>query len=78
MEHDGLTGEWMISVNGQTTGPFDLNALAQQAQSGAFTRESLVWKAGMAGWIAASQVPELANVFGPPPPPTPPPPPPAP
>lgn len=64
-----------VAINGQTTGPFDLGELARQAQSGVFTRESLVWKAGMAGWVAASQVPELANVFGPPPPPPPPPPP---
>ncbi len=62
-----------IAVNGQTTGPYDLGALMQQAQAGSFTRETMVWKAGMAGWTAAGQVPELAAVFGPPPPPPPPP-----
>ncbi len=64
-----------IAVNGQTTGPFDLGALSAQAQAGTFTRETMVWRAGMAGWTAAGQVPELAAAFGPPPPPPPPPPP---
>ena len=63
-----------IAVNGQTTGPYDLGALTSQSQAGSFTRETMVWKAGMAGWTAAGQVPELAAVFGPPPPPPPPPP----
>jgi len=66
-----------VAVNGQTTGPFDLNTLRQQIQSGSFTTSSMVWRAGMSGWMAASQVPELQALFGPPPPPAPPPPPPA-
>jgi hypothetical protein len=40
-------------------------------QSGAVKKETHVWKTGMAGWLQASQVPELANAFTmmPPPPP---------
>ena len=64
-----------VAVGGQTTGPFDMNALKQQVQSGQLTKESLVWKEGMANWTKAGDVPELASVFGAVPSPPPPPPP---
>lgn len=60
-----------IALNGQTTGPYDLPGLQQQAQAGSFTAQSMVWRQGMAGWIAAGQVPELASLFTMPPPPPP-------
>ncbi|MEM1127606.1 MAG: SPFH domain-containing protein [Bacteroidota bacterium] len=62
-----------VAVNGQTTGPFDLNALRQQMQGGTFTKETLVWQQGFSGWTAAGEVPELANLFAAVPPPPPPP-----
>jgi hypothetical protein len=43
------------------------------ATQGALTRDSLVWKDGMAGWEAASKVAELSQIFGNTPPPLPPP-----
>ncbi len=60
---------YYVAVNGVQTGPFPVAALQQQVQQGALTTESLVWAQGMAGWVAASQVPELAGLFqqGPPP-----------
>jgi len=61
-----------VAVNGQQAGPFDANALAQQAASGQLTRASLVWKAGMAQWAKAGDVPELAMLFANVPPPVPP------
>jgi hypothetical protein len=64
--------QYNVAVNGQTTGPFDLNALAQMAQNGQLTSQSQVWKQGMAGWAAAGTVAELGPVFAqsaPPPPP---------
>ncbi|MEK6235686.1 MAG: SPFH domain-containing protein [Planctomycetales bacterium] len=73
---------FFVAVNGQQAGPFDVNALSQQAASGTFTADSLVWKQGMAQWSPAGQTPELAGLFaqGPPPipgsPPAPPSPPP--
>lgn len=66
-----------VAVNGQTTGPFDMNALQQQIASGQLNAQSTVWRPGMSGWLAAGTVPELANLFSAPPPPPPPPPPPA-
>jgi len=64
-----------VAVNGQTTGPFDLNTLQQQLQAGQFTAKSMVWRQGMAGWAAAESVAELASLFAAQPPPPPPPPP---
>ncbi len=61
-----------VAVDGQASGPFDLAALKQQVQSGQLTRETLVWKEGMAQWTAAGKVPELTGLFGAVPPPLPP------
>jgi membrane protease subunit (stomatin/prohibitin family) len=66
------TAEWYIGVNGQQQGPFDLNGLASQVSSGGLTRDTLVWKNGMAAWTAAGQVPELGGAFAAVPPPLPP------
>ena len=67
--------QYNVAVNGQTTGPYTVATLSQMAASGQFTRESLVWKAGMANWMTAGNVPELSAIFGqntPPIPPVPP------
>jgi membrane protease subunit (stomatin/prohibitin family) len=60
-----------VAVGQSQTGPFDMGALGQQAAAGQFTRNSLVWKAGMAGWVKAGDVPELAGLFANMPPPVP-------
>ncbi|MEQ1518489.1 MAG: SPFH domain-containing protein, partial [Usitatibacteraceae bacterium] len=61
-----------VAVNGQQAGPFDMGTLQGQAGSGALKRDSLVWKAGMAQWVKAGEVPELAALFASVPPPVPP------
>jgi membrane protease subunit (stomatin/prohibitin family) len=61
-----------LAVGQQQTGPFDLAGLQQQLASGNLTRSSLVWKAGMAQWARAGDVPELAALFSSTPPPVPP------
>ncbi|MFI5954049.1 SPFH domain-containing protein [Cryptosporangium sp. NPDC051539] len=66
------TTEWYIGTGGQQAGPFDDAGLAAQARSGALTRSTLVWKQGMAQWLPAEQVSELAGVLGAVPPPLPP------
>lgn len=63
---------YFVAVNGQQTGPFDMNVLKQKAQSGELTRESMVWKNGMAAWSSAGSVAELGSIFGQVPPPLPP------
>jgi hypothetical protein len=46
--------------------------LQQQVASGTLRRESLVWRAGMAQWSKAGEVPELQGLFASMPPPVPP------
>jgi membrane protease subunit (stomatin/prohibitin family) len=64
--------QWYAGVAGQQQGPFDEAALAAQVRAGAVTRNTLVWRQGMASWVPAEQVPELAAVLGSVPPPLPP------
>jgi membrane protease subunit (stomatin/prohibitin family) len=62
---------FFVAQGQQQTGPFDMAALQAQATSGAFKRENLVWRQGMAGWTKAGDVPELAALFAGMPPPLP-------
>ncbi len=62
---------YFAAVDGQQTGPFDVNALRQQAQSGQVSATTLVWSQGMAEWTEAGKVPDLAGLFGQAPPPIP-------
>lgn len=52
-----------VAVNGQATGPFDLNVLQQMATSGQFNADSLVWKNGMSEWVKAGTIDELKSMF---------------
>ncbi len=63
--------QFFVAVDGKQAGPFNEQQLAEMVQSGALKRETLIWKAGMAAWTAAGQVPEVSNVFGSAPPPIP-------
>lgn len=66
------TVAYHIAVNGQAMGPFNLATLTQMAAAGTFTKDSLVWKQGMAEWVKANAVEELkgllSNVMPPVPP----------
>ena len=66
------TTQYFVAVNGQQSGPFTIPQLQQFAQMGEFTAQTLVWKQGMAGWEAAGNVAELAQLFAPVMPPMPP------
>lgn len=66
--------QYNISIGGQQTGPFAWEQLQQMVQSGQITKDTHVWKQGMAGWELAGNVQELSSLFGavpPPPPPAP-------
>ena len=52
-----------VAINGQATGPYDLNALKQMVTLGQFTESSFVWKAGMPEWVRADSVDELKGLF---------------
>ena len=65
--------QWHVAVNGQTQGPYGPEQISAGIAAGQINKATLVWTAGMAGWVAAGQVPQLAGSFGPPaPPPVPP------
>lgn len=65
-------GQWFAGVGGAQQGPYDLAGLGAQVRGGAVTRETLVWRDGMAQWTPAGQVPELGALFAAVPPPLPP------
>jgi hypothetical protein len=54
-------------------GPYDMDQLRQMVQQGTLTRDTPVWREGMAQWVAAGTIPELSSLFGNNPPPLPPP-----
>ena len=60
-----------VVINGQQAGPYDLTSLKQMALQNQFTKETLVWREGMANWTAADQLSELKSLFGSIPPPIP-------
>src|SRR5574344_610007 len=67
---------YYVAVNGQQFGPFNMQQLQQSVQNGQLTKQTYVWKQGMANWDLAGNVQELASLFAPPIPngmPTPPP-----
>ena len=54
---------FFIGVNGQQTGPFQIDQLPGQVAAGQLTPESLVWQEGMDGWKKAGEVAALAGLF---------------
>jgi membrane protease subunit (stomatin/prohibitin family) len=54
------------AINGAQAGPFSIPELRLRVSSGEVTPETLVWTNGMAGWVKASEVPDLAVLFAPP------------
>jgi len=62
---------FFVAVNGQQSGPFDMNALSSMVANGQLTKDTLVWKQGMPAWAAAGSVQELSSLFGAVPPPMP-------
>ena len=64
--------QYMVAINGQQYGPYNMQQMQQMAQSGQINAQVLVWAQGMPQWTAAGNVPELAQFFGATPPPMPP------
>lgn len=52
-----------VAVNGQATGPYDLNHLMAMVSNGSLNKETLVWKQGSANWAKAGSVDELISLF---------------
>ena len=64
--------QYMVAINGQQYGPYNMQQMQQLAQSGQIDASVLVWAQGMPQWVAAGSVPELAQLFMATPPPMPP------
>ena len=54
-----------MSVAGTNYGPYTTSQLQQYVQTGQVTRDSLLWREGMAAWLTAGQIMELAHLFAP-------------
>jgi membrane protease subunit (stomatin/prohibitin family) len=65
------TASFFAAIGGAQAGPFDMAGLQTQVQQGKLTRSTLVWKQGMANWVAAEIMPELQPLFAAVPPPLP-------
>ena len=65
--------KFFVAIGGAQQGPFDAEALRSHLANGSVTRDSLVWRQGMAGWTKAGEVADLASLFAEAPPPLPPP-----
>jgi membrane protease subunit (stomatin/prohibitin family) len=61
--------QFHVVVNGAQAGPFTLQQLQVMAGSGQLDKTSLVWKAGMPGWLTAETQAELVSLFNNVPPP---------
>lgn len=62
---------YYVGKNGKQAGPFDRTAIIGYITKGTITRETLMWKAGMAEWQTAVQFGEFASLFQMTPPPLP-------
>ncbi|MDH5567925.1 MAG: SPFH domain-containing protein, partial [Myxococcales bacterium] len=51
---------WHIVENGASAGPFALEQLPQLVAAGRVRADTLLWSAGMSGWLPAGQIPQLA------------------
>ena len=57
------TVAYHVAVNGQATGPYDMETLKQMVISGTVTKDSLLWKQGMANWERVETVDALKDAF---------------
>lgn len=62
---------YFVAVNGQQSGPHDINTLQQMVAQGQINRDTLVWKSEMPNWQAANQQADLSSIFSNVPPPIP-------
>jgi hypothetical protein len=66
-----FTGQYFVSINEQPGGPYSFDELKQLVREDKLSKDSLVWKEGMAQWVKAESVAEFASVFTAVPPPLP-------
>ncbi|MEO2035955.1 MAG: GYF domain-containing protein, partial [Planctomycetaceae bacterium] len=59
------TETWHVSLNGQQSPPLQFGQVQHYIQTGQVNASTMVWKTGMADWMSANQVPELATLLTP-------------
>lgn len=62
---------WHVAQGGAAQGPYGRGHLGRMVSEGTLARDTLVWTPGQDGWLAAQDVPELAQLFTTQPPPLP-------
>jgi predicted Zn finger-like uncharacterized protein len=55
---------WYIVLDGNQTGPMELDELSSHVQSGALDIDGFVWRDGMDDWVRLGDLPELAEALG--------------
>ncbi|MEQ1529892.1 MAG: SPFH domain-containing protein [Methylococcales bacterium] len=63
---------YFVAVNGEKTGPFDLDVIKQKIGSGEVKPATLIWHQPLTDWVAAQTVADFAPIFAMLPPPLPP------
>ena len=63
--------QWYLGVDGQQVGPLAPAEVKARVTAGTATNDTLVWRAGMPGWVRLGEVPELEAAPGATPPPLP-------
>jgi membrane protease subunit (stomatin/prohibitin family) len=58
---------YFVSVDGRSTGPYDLDTMRRMIAEGTLTRDTYVWREDLDGWKEAGHV--VGGLFPPPPPP---------
>ena len=71
-----LVAEWHVAAAEGQSGPHTVQQVQAMIQRGQFGPDALVWKAGLAGWVALAECTDFAGILATVPPPPPPPPPP--
>jgi hypothetical protein len=60
----GTGDKYNVAINEQNNGPYAMAELRGMAQRGELTKDTLVWKEGLADWTEAGTVEELKGLFG--------------
>jgi hypothetical protein len=64
--------EWHVAAGGGQSGPHTVQQVQAMIQKGQLVADALVWKAGMAGWVALTECADFAGLLATVPPPPPP------
>ena len=58
-----LPTPFFVAINNAQVGPLDAASLRAKVASGEVTRQTLVWRQGMAAWTAADEVEDMKPFF---------------